>query len=158
MAPIRSIASRWFWVWISFVLIMLSGCAVDLTTSSKKVPPDMRRIYVQTVQGDGYNVDRIIAEQLKSMGYTAVVGATAKPSEPMDVVLTYDDRWAWDMSMYLLKLTIKARDANSGKLIAVGEIRRTSLARRSPDEMADELLKELFTKIDKKSGSEPAGK
>ncbi|RQO56820.1 hypothetical protein DBV14_09980 [Variovorax sp. KBW07] len=153
MAPLQRITSRWFWLWISLVSIVLSGCAVDLTTSSKKVPPEMRRIYVQTVEGDGYNVDRIIADQLKSRGYTVVVGAAAKPSEPMDVILTYDDQWSWDITPYLLKLTIKARDAKSGKLISVGEVRRTSMARKSPDEMADELLNELFTKTGKKSGS-----
>lgn len=132
--------------WIVSILIMLSGCAANLTTSSKKVPPEVRKIYVQTVEGDGYNVDRIIAEQLRAMGYAATSGASDKPNAPMDVIVTYDDRWAWDMSMYLLKLSIKVRDANTGKLVAAGETHRPSLARRPAEEMARELLEELFAK------------
>ncbi|WPG37706.1 hypothetical protein [Variovorax sp. EBFNA2] len=151
MDAIQSTMSRWLWVWMSSLAILLSGCAADLTTSSKKIPPDVRKIYVQTIEGDGYNVDRVIAQQLKSMGYTAVVGAAAKPSEPMDVILTYNDQWSWDMSMFLFKLTIKVRDPLSGKLITAGEVRRTSFARTSAEEMARELLEELFEKTDKKT-------
>jgi len=151
MDAIQSTVLRLLWVWMSPLAIMLSGCAADLTTSSKKIPPDVRKIYVQTVEGDGYNVDGIIAQQLKSMGYTAVVGAAAKPSQQMDVILTYNDQWSWDMSVFLFKLTIKVRDPLSGKLITAGEVRRTSFARTSAEEMARELLEELFEKTDKKT-------
>lgn len=50
----------------------------------------------------------------------------------------------WDITMYLLKLDIQITDAKTGAILAKGEAVHTSLARKSPEYMAREILDDIF--------------
>ena len=49
-------------------------------------------------------------------------------SEPADFVVTYIDRWFWDMRTYLIDFRIDVRDAESGRLLATARSYQSSLA------------------------------
>jgi hypothetical protein len=56
----------------------------------------------------------------------------------------YDDKWHWDITMYLLSLDLRVLDPNTRSLVAKATTYRPSLQRRSPKTMARETLQALF--------------
>jgi hypothetical protein len=66
------------------------------------------------------------------------------PSYTTDTVITYVDKWMWDITLYLLELTVTAREPAQSQLLAVGNSYHTSLTRLSPKEMTDEVLSNIF--------------
>jgi hypothetical protein len=104
----------------------------------------LKTYYVVHVTEDDHNIDKLISTRLTSMGYTATSGENGTPPQPVDAVVNYVDHWMWDMSMYLLRLTIQVHDGKSGAVIASGESYRPSLQRKSPEAMVDEVLAEMF--------------
>jgi len=64
--------------------------------------------------------------------------------------VTYVDKWMWDITMYLLELTITIRDPQTDYPLANGNSYHTSLTRKSPPEMVDEVLGNIFKESGKK--------
>lgn len=127
-------------IWLSCFLFLLASCA---STHSFKVPgADITRIqsiYVNTVTNDN-EVGRTIANQLKKMGYKTSHGLTPTPPVPVDAIITYEDKWKWDMTMYLLKLTIRVRDGATNQVLAIGESYQPSLQRESVEAIVEKVL------------------
>lgn len=129
------------------LLVTLTACA---NLQAYKAPGadfnKIQSIYVTNKNGDDSNIDRIIAEQLCKMGYKATYGSTLKTSDVVDALVSYEDKWMWDMTMYLLKLNINVLDGTTSQFIAKGESYRPSLQRKSPEGMVEEVLQEIFKK------------
>jgi hypothetical protein len=87
------------------------------------------------------------------MGYESTCGPAQKDENPPDIVMTYEDRWMWDITMYLLNLRIKIYDGRTGKLLAVGESYQTSLVRKSTEETVQIVLRDIFSKAETQSSS-----
>jgi hypothetical protein len=51
----------------------------------------------------------------------------------------------WDITMYMLELTINFRDPKNNFPLASGNSFHTSLTRKSPEEMVDEVLNNIQT-------------
>jgi hypothetical protein len=62
----------------------------------------------------------------------------------VDAVVTYQDRWMWDITMYMIKLDIQVHDGKSGAILANGEAMRPSLQRKSPEGMVEEVVGVIF--------------
>ena len=62
----------------------------------------------------------------------------------VDGVVTYQDRWMWDITMYMIRLNVQVRDGKSGAILANAEAMRPSLQRKSPEGMVEEVLGALF--------------
>ena len=127
---------------------LLSGCATQLnsnvTTGTNL--SDVKKFHVVRLPKDERGVDRIIADRLNAMGKQATAGEkTAAPAD-IDAIVTYQDKWMWDISMYMLELNIQFRKPQSEVAIATGHSLRTSLVRKSPAEMVDEVITEIFKK------------
>ena len=105
----------------------------------------MKTFYVVHRDGDPRNIEQDIAAQLTELGFDATAG-TAEPSDPdaYDAVVTYVDRYMWDMSMYCIQLTIYVRDTQTGFITATGSSWRPSLVRKTPAGHAKILLTELL--------------
>ena len=70
---------------------------------------------------------------------------------PADFVLKYIDTWTWDIVMYLSLLDIQFYDNKTNTLLANGKFETWGFhTYPSPDVVADELLKSIFDKINKK--------
>lgn len=130
-------------------VISLTGCS-----SSKKNATIMpganlgaaKSYYVVHYSSDNGKVNELIRDNLIARGYQASTGdAHATPTD-VDAILTYQDKWMWDFTMYMLQLDMQIRNPKTDIPMATGMAMHTSLARRSPKEMVKEVLDEIYIK------------
>jgi len=136
---------------IVFVLIlaMISGCSKTVLKSDSDPNVDLSQVntfYVQKFVPDGRGLEATIAARLQALGYRATSGTAEKPTEPVDAIVTYVDRWMWDITMYMLEITIQFRQPDTGYVFASGNSYRTSLVRKSPEHMIEEVLRDMLGK------------
>ncbi len=127
------------------IAVLTSGCAVNRATAN--VDPSanlssLKTMYVKRVAEDD-NTYALIADKLRSKGVTVTTGSEAAPSG-VDAVVTYIDKWMWDITMYMLELTITIRDPKSDFPLATGNSYHTSLTRLSPKEMVNEVVDNIY--------------
>ena len=132
---------------LAFLAVSLAACA---TLQATKAPSadlsKIKTVYVQKLEGDGYNVYQVITARLIATGFKATTGASADPPEPVDAIVTYVDRWMWDITMYMIRLNIQVRDGKTRAILASSESYRPSLQRRSKENMVAETLDAIFKK------------
>ena len=129
------------------VCVSLSGCAINRATGTFDPGKDLAKsdvFYVEHFAPDNRDVDKIIADSLSTRGYTATYGPAGEAPDTTTVVVTYVDKWMWDITMYMIELTITFRDPASGAAIGSGNSYHTSLTRLSPEAMVDEVLSNIF--------------
>ena len=135
---------------LALLVALTSGCAVNRATAS--VDPSARLGDVKTVHvartekndKDDGAVDLLIADNLRKRGLTVTTGP--KPAGRPDAVVTYMDKWMWDITMYMLELTIVVREPQTDFPMATGNSYHTSLSRLTPAQMVDEVLGNIFNK------------
>lgn len=127
-----------------------SGCANRATA---KVDPSadlaaIKTMHVVKIPEETAGIDALIADDLRRRGYTVTQGVE-KPSN-VDATVTYIDRWMWDITMYLLELTVTIRDGKTEFPLATGNSMHTSLTRKSPPEMVDEVMNNIYKEAKQK--------
>jgi hypothetical protein len=80
--------------------------------------------YVQSHSADERELDEQIADVMRSRG----LDASATESEGYDYLVTYIDRWQWDMRVYLVDLRIDVRERESRLLVATGRSFQSSMS------------------------------
>jgi hypothetical protein len=126
---------------------VLSVCACATLDSAKAPDANVKELhsfYVAQEKDDDNGIDKLIATRLSTLGYNASFGAPEKPSEHVDAIITYQDRWTWDITMYMIKLDMQIHDGESGAVIARAQSMRPSLQRKSPEGMVQEVLGEIL--------------
>ncbi|HEY6999400.1 MAG TPA: hypothetical protein VH851_15795 [Candidatus Binatia bacterium] len=115
--------------------ISLTICAVFLTGCITKIDgqPLVRdayqgMFYVERQPNDGRNLAQNIATQLRARKLSATNGEPGAAPESADYIVSYIDRWQWDMRMYLISLRIETRDKNTSRVVGYGDSYQTSLA------------------------------
>ena len=88
--------------------------------------------------------EKVIAEKLNAYGFNSTSGVSSTPPSSVDVLVTYRDRWMWDITNYMIEITIEFHDPESNFTFASGRSYRTSLARKDPEVMIEEVLQDLF--------------
>jgi len=125
----------------------VSGCS-NSATATLSPGADLSAVktfYVVHQPKDTHNLHNLIKDRLVKDGYTATVGPELENSSyQANSIVTYVDRWMWDMTLYLLELTITFRDGSNEFPLAVGNSYHTSLTRKSPEEMVDEVITNIF--------------
>lgn len=129
---------------------LMSGCAVNRATAT--VDPSanlasLKRLHVVKDKEDERGIDRLIAERLEKMGYTATTGDDK--AKGVDAIVTYVDKWFWDITMYMIELTIVVRDPANDFPLATGNSLHTSLTRLSPPAMVEEVTGNIFKGVNK---------
>jgi hypothetical protein len=132
------------------VSVLASGCAVNRATAT--VDPSanldkLRVVQVKKLGGEDGSIQELVAGNLRKRGLEVV--DDGKPSERVDAVVTYVDKWWWDITMYLMELTVTVRDPKSDFPLATGNSLHTSLTRLSPPEMVDEVVGNIFKASEK---------
>jgi len=139
---------RLFGCLLALAVIFSTGCA-NRATATVAPGSDLnqtQQFYVVKLAPDGRGIHELIAARLNTMGYRARAGVSTEPPEGTDVVVTYKDKWMWDITMYMIELTITMRDPKTDFPLASGNSMHTSLTRKSPEEMVEEVLKNIFAK------------
>jgi len=129
-------------------LSLVSGCAINRATATLTPGTDLsqtKTYYVVQVPADERGIQNLIRDNLLKRGFSA----TAGPEIPQgtykaDAVVTYVDKWMWDITMYMLELTITLRNPATGFPMAIGNSYHTSLTRKSPEEMVNEVVTNIF--------------
>ena len=127
---------------------ILSGCAsqqLKANIPDGVKPSNYNSFYVIHQPNDNRRLDKTISEELKGLGYNATYGEERDIPNKIDAIVRYEDRWQWDITNYLISLTITMRQSDE-TLIATGKSFRTSLVRKEPPEMIREILNEIFSK------------
>jgi hypothetical protein len=135
---------------LAAIVFLGTGCAVNRATATLTPGADLtqvRSIYIEKEKGDDRAIDLILKTNLEKRGYTVTTGDAPRPDKPVDALLSYVDRWMWDITMYMLELTVTLRDPANSFPMAVGNSFHTSLTRKSPDEMADEVLGNMLSPV-----------
>lgn len=136
---------------ISLVLMLgaltLTGCA---NQSKAMITPgtDLRAIktvYVVKQAKDNKDIDDLIRVDLEKRGFVVMKGPELMGAYPADAALTYTDKWTWDLTMYMIELTIYLRDPKSGFPLAMGNSMHTSFNRKSPPLMVNEVINNMFS-------------
>jgi hypothetical protein len=128
-------------------ILVLALCACATVNSDRAPDADIKHLktfYVARVPEDERGVEKLISARLVAMGYQSSFGDSPVPPTPVEAVVTYQDRWMWDITMYMIKLDIQIHDGKSGAILANGEATRPSLQRKSPEGMVEEVLGVIF--------------
>jgi hypothetical protein len=126
---------------VAAVILLTSGCVNQAET---KISPGanlgkVNKIYVEHFAPDKRNLHKMIADQFNKLGYEATAGETGAKPEGVDAIATYRDRWMWDITNYLFELTITLREPQGEYPLAVGRALHSSLTRKSPEQMIEEV-------------------
>lgn len=135
----------------SFVVLVailaISGCAVNrqsATLTPGTSVATLKSFYVGKHPGDDHDVAGLIAADLTSRGFTVTTGPEGANPDNVDAVVTYQDKWFWDITLYLLELTITVRNPASNFPMAVGNSFHTSLTRETAETMVKEVTTNIF--------------
>lgn len=138
---------------VTALLTLDAGCAINRATAN--VAPDgelskAKSFYVVQDKDDTRGIEKLVTDNLSKRGFSAQAGLEKEPPAGTDAVVTYNDKWMWDITMYMLELTIVIRNPQNNFPIASGNSYHTSLTRKSPAEMVDEVMGNIFSEAGKK--------
>ncbi len=131
-------------------ILWLTGC-VNRTGAEIVGDADLRQaevFYVEHFEPDRRNFHEQISDQINIRGFKSTAGEAGNTPENADVVVTYRDNWMWDITNYMIQLSITFRDPEAGFPLVVGESYHSSLTRLSPEAMIKEVLDNIFVKIE----------
>jgi len=155
-AVMRQITTLLF---IFSVVALFAACAPFRVESKLVGNPDLSKVktfYVVHNTDDTGTLDKVIEDELINMGFSASRGEKSAIPDDVDVLVTYEFHWFWDLTNYLLQFEIELRDPHTYFPLAKGESWRASLARKSPEEMAKEILEPIFFPSKAAEPSKPA--
>ena len=124
---------------------LLTGC-VNVATSQVDPGADLsalKTMYVKQIPEDKRGVNEIIANKLRSKGVKVSTGVE-EPKGVYDAVVTYADKWMWDITMYMFELSVAIREPKDQVPLASGRSKHGSLTRYSPQEMVDEVVDNIY--------------
>ena len=128
------------------VVLLLSGCVNKATVNRHPSfnLDSIKSLHIRNSDGGGEELIPVIEYKLMAMGYKVTAGDEVSPDA--DAIITYLDKWMWDMTMYMIELTVTVRDKESNFPLATGNSMHGSLTRKTQEEMVDEVLTNLFSK------------
>ncbi|MDH3621952.1 MAG: hypothetical protein OER91_13730 [Gammaproteobacteria bacterium] len=141
---------------IVVICLSVSGCSINRATGTFDPGKDLVNsdiFYVERFAPDKRELNKTIADGINVRGYTATFGPAGEAPDDATVIVTYVDKWMWDITNYMIELTITFRDPESGAALGSGNSYHTSLTRLSPEEMIEEVLTNIFSAD---TGEEPA--
>jgi type IV pilus biogenesis protein CpaD/CtpE len=141
-----------YFVLLLALMAMMNGCAVNRATATVDQTTDLsalRTFHVQKYSEDTRDTNILIESKLVEMGFDVSENVT-----DVDAIVTYVDKWFWDITMYMLELTVTLRDPKTDFPLATGNSYHTSMSRKSPEGMVDEVLTNIFYSEQKKGVSD----
>lgn len=143
---VKALSTRITHIIIICVILLLSGCA-NRAIVDKHPKFDLEAIHsihIRNTDGGGDELIPVLTSKLIKLGYTVTSGDEV--SQGADAILSYRDKWMWDITMYMIELTVTVKDKENGIVLATGNSMHTSLTRLSEKEMVSELLTNIFSK------------
>lgn len=128
--------------------LLLAGC-VGNTSGQLTLPKEQVQsasYFVQRHDNDGRDLASTIAKAMQARGLRATAGSAAERPAHANYVVTYVDKWMWDMRMYLYDLRIDLRDARDQSILGYGQSMQSSLKAmgKSHEDVINLALDQLF--------------
>ena len=125
-----------------FFVLVFSACAVvSQETFVAANKPNVKSYFVEHQPNDKRGINELIESRIKQQGFNIVNSKT-----DADIIVNYIDLWYWDFTNYLLNLRIIFRDSGDSFPIIVGNSVHSSLVRKDPAFMVNEVLTKMFEK------------
>jgi hypothetical protein len=138
-------------------LCLSTGCSSSYHWKAPSVQLQQRKqFYVETEPSDGKNLHVLIANELRAMGYTVTSGHLTMMPKEADTLVSFQSRWEWDFTTYLIELDLVVRDAHSGKILANSGYHRPAISGTSTSAMIQHVLDEIFVKKKAATAATPA--
>lgn len=126
---------------LAAVLLLSAGCASNYAWKDPKVDLLKRKhFFVESELSDSHQLHIAIAEQLNEMGYHATSGYLTMMPKDADVLVSFNSRWTWDFTNYLIELNIQVRDPVNGKILASAGYHRPGIGGTSTKELIHRTL------------------
>lgn len=125
------------------MLALLHGCAVNRATATVDPTTDLSSLkvfYVKQYSEDTRDTNVVIEDTLLGIGFDV-----SETETDVDAIVTYVDKWFWDITFYLLELTITLRDPKTDFPLATGNSLHSSITRKSQKDMVNEVLTNIFS-------------
>lgn len=126
---------------------LLSGCVTS--RHGQPLPPDAygSEVFVERQPKDSRELNKIIAQQLRSRGFTANTGERGDAPDSAKYFVSYIDQWYWDMRMYLRNLKIEMRDSETNYIVGYGQSEQSSIPAmgKSFQDIVNRALDEMLT-------------
>ena len=104
------------------ILFVLAGCSTlePGKRHSNINLQELKRGYIVTPPNYNLTVSRYIGEALIPRGVSIRAGAGETLPPDLDFLITYEDKWTWDLKMYLESLEIKFLNPTNREVLASG--------------------------------------
>jgi hypothetical protein len=112
---------------ISIALLALSCAGTSATPLPDTAQAEGAVFFVENHGDDARQLEQIIVETLRKRGLDAVGGAKETRPENTDFLVSYEDRWAWDMRTYLRLIQIDVQNVRTGEIVATSRSHQDSL-------------------------------
>ena len=102
--------------------------------------------FVENHGEDHRNLEQIIADVIEMRGIKVSSGAPGQRPANATFVVTYEDRWSWDMRTYLRDIRIEVRNVKTGTIVADAHSYQGSLSAmgQSYQEIVQRTAQQLF--------------
>jgi uncharacterized protein YceK len=131
---------------LAAVAILVSGCSHVATRKASGADlGHYRKVFVEHRLSDGRNLDEIMARELTALGYEASAGPLTMMPHDSEVIVAYEDQWAWDFNTYMIGLDVSVRNSRNDQILATAHVYRPSnVFGTAPEKMIDDVLRSLF--------------
>lgn len=127
------------------VAFLACGCSSVHTTHDPRVKVgSFQRFFVQHRLTDDHHIDETIVAELKALGREASAGPVTMMPDDAEILVTYEDTWAWDFKSYLIQLNITLQRARRDEVVALGSYRQPTPIPKPPAEVVHAILAPLF--------------
>jgi hypothetical protein len=131
---------------LAAALLLFAGCASNYAWKDPKVDLlERTHFYVESELADSHQLHIAIAEQLNEMGYHATSGYLTMMPKDADALVSFNSRWTWDFTNYLIELNIQVRDPVSGKILASAGYHRPGIGGTSTKDLLHRTLITILT-------------
>jgi len=136
----------------SVLLAGMTGCASteQVTLGKQSIPTHLTSVAQVTQDNDSADMDKNLHSAISAAGLEqkASLPAGTMKAANVDGLISYSDKWRWDLVMYLNSVTINLFDAKTGDLLVTGAW-NNSVLHSFPDskKVVDNLLQEMMAKV-----------
>ena len=126
-------------------MLLLTACShLSIQRDAGVNVVHFKKIYVEHRLADGRGVDQLIVQELQGLGYDASSGPLTMTPTDTEAIVTYEDEWNWDFTLYMINLDVQVRNARTGKVLATARYGRPAMSGKSPARMVQAVIDPLF--------------
>jgi hypothetical protein len=127
------------------LLLLFTGCSsVDSHFDITRDVRGFHHVFVRTASNDSNNVDQLIAQELRRLGYDASSGARTMIPDNAEIVIDYEGQWDWDFRTYMIRLSLTVRSVRTDEKLAGGQIFHPGVTNKSAAELVRLALGPIF--------------